>query len=302
MRVLVVGCGYVGTPIGAELVRQGHEVYGVRRSNSSQGDLESHGITPIAADITDPETMAALPRPVDWVIHCVSATGGGTEEYRRTYIDGTRNLLDWLKDEPPRKFVYTSSTSVYGQNDGSLVDETSPTVPTVETAKLLVEAERIILEASQHRGFPGVILRLAGIYGLGRGYWLKQFLSGEARLEGDGGRMLNMIHRDDVVGAVLAALKNGRPGEVYNAVDDEPASQRALFEWLAQKLDRSIPPAVPFDPAAGRKRGITNQRVSNGRLKAELGYRFKYPTFREGFSAELEQRSPLSPRETKSSQ
>ena len=287
MRVLILGCGYVGTPLGAELVRQGHEVYGVRRSKSSQGEIRSNGITPIAADITDPETMAALPRPVDWVIHCVSATGGGSQEYRRTYINGTRNLLDWLEDEPPRKFVYTSSTSVYGQDDGSLVDETSLTVPSAETIKLLVEAERMILNSSQHRGFPGVILRLAGIYGPGRGYWLKQFVAGEARLEGDGGRMLNMIHRDDVVGAVLAALKNGRPGQVYNAVDDEPVSQRALFEWLAQRMNRSMPPTVPLDPAA-RKRGITNKRVSNRRLKAELGYQFKYPSFRKGFTAALE--------------
>jgi len=300
MRVLVVGCGYVGTPLGAELVRQGHEVYGVRRSDFGQSELESAGITPLRADISKPETLTTLPRPADWVVHCVSASGGGTAEYRRTYLDGTRNLLNWLAAAPPRKLVYTGSTGVYGQDDGSPVDETSITDPTAETARILVEAERIIIDASRQTGFPGVILRVAGIYGPGRGHWLKQFLAGTARLEGNRSRILNMIHRDDVVGAILAGLRSGRPGEVYNAVDEEPVSQLALFEWLAQKLGRSWPPVVPEEPAENRKRGVTNKIVSNGRLKVELGYRFKYPTFREGFTAELEHYPHLSPRETKS--
>ena len=90
-------------------------------------------------------------------------------------------------------------------------------------------------------------------------------------------------HRDDVVGAILAAVQRGRAGEVYNAVDNEPVSQLALFEWLAQQQGGALPPSVPADPAAERKRGTTNKRVANLKLRTELGYEFKYPTFREGF-------------------
>src|SRR5206468_778781 len=124
-------------------------------------------------------------------------------------LQGTRNVIEWLSRSPPRKFVYTSSTSVYGQNDGSLVKETSPTEPASETAKVLVATEKVLLEAAQQNKFPGVVLRVAGIYGPERGYWFKQYLNNEARIEGKGDRILNMIHREDVTGAIIAALKSG---------------------------------------------------------------------------------------------
>jgi nucleoside-diphosphate-sugar epimerase len=90
-----------------------------------------------------------------------------------------------------------------------------------------------------------------------------------------------------LVGCIIAALKNGRAGEIYNAVDDEPVSQLHFFQWLAQAADRPLPPFVPENPNANRKRSVTNKRVSNRKLKMELGHQFKHPTFREGYSAEL---------------
>ena len=129
MRVLIVGCGYVGLPLGAELVRLGHEVFGLRRSASAENELKAAGIKPLVADITRPDELARLPRDFDWVVNCVSSTGGDAEDYRQVYLQGTRNLIEWLSAAPPKKFVYTSSTSVYGQTDGSQVKETSPTEP-----------------------------------------------------------------------------------------------------------------------------------------------------------------------------
>ena len=287
MRVLIVGCGYVGMPLGAELVKQGHEVFGLRRSTGAEADFKAAGIKPLTADITKAEQLAQLPGGYGWVVNCVSASGGGAEEYRQVYLQGTRNLIEWLGAAPPKKFVYTSSTSVYGQNDGSLVKENSPTEPAVETGKILVETERVLLAAARERKFPAVILRLAGIYGPDRGYWLKQYMSNEARIEGNGARILNMIHRDDVVGAIIASLKSGRPGEVYNAVDDEPVTQLAFFQWLSGPLGKELPPSAPEDAEVVSKRGVTNKKVSNRRLKMELGYQLKYPTFRQGYTAEL---------------
>jgi nucleoside-diphosphate-sugar epimerase len=287
VRVLIIGCGYVGLPLGAELVKQGHEVFGLRRSAGAEGDFKSAGIKPLTADITRAEQLARLPGAYDWVVNCVSASGGGVEEYRQVYLQGTRNLIGWLGASPPRKFVYTSSTSVYGQTDGSPVKETSPTEPSAETAKFLVETEKVLLAAVAERKFPAVILRVAGIYGPDRGHWFKQFLKNEARMEGDGARFLNMIHRDDLIGCIIAALKSGRPGEIYNTADDEPVSQLHFFQWLAQALDKPLPPSEPENPAENRKRGATNKRVLNRRLKMELGYQFKYPNFRKGYSAEL---------------
>jgi nucleoside-diphosphate-sugar epimerase len=287
MRVLIVGCGYVGLPLGVELIRLGHEVFGLRRSATSETELKAAGIQPLFGDVTQPETLAKLPREFDWVVNCVAA-GGDVENYRQVYLQGTRNLIEWLGPNLPKKFVYTSSTSIYGQTDGSQVKESSPTEPLVETAKILVATEKVLLvAAAQEKKFPAVILRVAGIYGPDRGHWFNQFLKNEARMEGDGSRFLNMIHRDDLIGCIIAALKNGRPGEIYNAADDEPVNQLHFFQWLAQALDKPLPPSVPENPDAARKRGVTNKRVSNRKLKMELGHQFKYPNFRKGYSAEL---------------
>jgi len=320
MRVLIVGCGYVGLPLGSELVRLGHEVFGLRRSASAGNELPATGIKPLIADITRPETLEKLPRDFDWVVNCVSSTGGNAEDYRQVYLQGTRNLIEWLSASLPKKFVYTSSTSVYGQTDGSQVKETSPIEPAAETAKILVETEKLLIAAARPlnrpsatfspcggegrdegavtargttpggqntKAFSPVILRVAGIYGPDRGHGFKQFIKNEARIEGDGSRFLNMIHRDDLIGCIIAALKNGRAGEIYNAVDDEPVSQANFFQWLAATVGKYPPPSVPENPDENRKRGATNKRVVNRKLKMELGYQFRYPNFRKGYTAEI---------------
>jgi Nucleoside-diphosphate-sugar epimerases len=284
MRALIVGCGYVGMELGKELVQQGHEVSGLRRTAHVVSDLKSAGIRRLTCDITKPETLAKLPADHDWVINCVSSSGGDARHYRAVYLEGTRNLLEWLSLTPPKKFVYTSSTSVYAQTDGSLVTENSPTEPSAETARVLLEVEKVLLQATA-QGFPAVILRVAGIYGPGRGYWFKQFLRGEARIEGKGERYLNMVHRDDVAGAIIAALEKGRPGEVYNVVDDEPITQLDLFRWLASNSGKEMPPFAALEQPEQLKRGRTNKRISNRKLKAELRYQLKFPTFREGYTA-----------------
>ena len=287
MRVLIVGCGYVGLPLGTELVRLGHEVFGIRRSASAEIELKAAGIQPLIADITKPDELAKLPRQFDWVVNCVASSGGNAEDYRRIYLHGTRNLIKWLSASTLRKFVYTSSTSVYSQTDGSLVKETSPTEPLAETAKILLETERLLLTAVKEHKFPAVILRVAAIYGPERSYWFKQFLKSELRMEGDDLRFLNIVHRDDVVGCSIAALKHGRPGEIYNTVDDEPVSQANFFQWLAEELGRKLPSSVPENFGENCKRGVTNKRVLNQKLKMELGYQFKYPNFRKGYAMEI---------------
>src|SRR5215472_8418847 len=114
MKCLIVGCGYVGLPLGKELVRLGHEVFGLRRNPAVQDELNAAGIRPLIVDITRPADLAGLPAGFDWVINCVASRGGNAEDYRQIYLAGTRHLLEWISVKPPHKFVYTSSTSVYG--------------------------------------------------------------------------------------------------------------------------------------------------------------------------------------------
>jgi len=287
-RVLVVGCGYVGLPLARALAGAGHDVFGLRRSAAARDEFAASGITLLTADITQPASLSALPTGFDWVIHCVASSGGSLEDYRQVYFEGTRNLLHWLSAKPPEKFVYTSSTSVYGQTDGASVDETSVAAPDAETAQVLVATERLLIRPAGESPVGALILRLAGIYGPGRGHWFKQFLRGEARIEGSGERWLNMIHRDDVVGAIAAALDCGTPGRIYNVVDDEPVRQRDFFAWLASQLGRPLPPEVPENSGTVRRRGLTHKRVVNRRLRAELQYALKFPTFREGYASEIQ--------------
>jgi nucleoside-diphosphate-sugar epimerase len=288
MRVLILGCGYAGIPLGAELVRQGHEVFGVRRTTDAAEVLKSAGIQFIQADVTRRDDLEKIPGPFDWVVNLVSSTRGGAEAYRQVYLEGTRHLIDWLGHSPPKKFIYTSSTSVYGQSDGSLVKESSPTEPSSETSQILVQTERFLFEAFQQKKFPAIVLRVAGIYGPGRGHLFLQYLKNEARISGKGERFLNMIHLDDLVGVILATLRNGRPGEIYNVVDDEPVAQIHFFRWLSETLGKWMPPVSNEPESPDRKRGLTHKKVSNRKLKMELGYAFKYPTFRQGYTAEIQ--------------
>jgi nucleoside-diphosphate-sugar epimerase len=289
MRTLIIGCGYIGLQLGWELVRQGHEVWGMQRTTSRCEEAQEAAIKPVSADITKPETLEVVPKDFDWIVNCVSASGGGAEEYRRVYLEGMSNLLRWLGDAPPQKFVYTSSTSVYGQTDGSRVDETSPTEPASAIAQVLLEAEQLLLDRAQQRALAGIVLRVAGIYGPGRGYWLKEYLAGRAKIEGDGQRVLNMVHRNDVAAAIICALNRGIAGQIYNVADNEPVTQRACMEWLAGRLGLGLPACVPEDSMMTRKRGKTSKRVSNRKLRTELDWHLAYPTFREGFEAELQQ-------------
>ena len=286
MRVLIIGCGYVGLPLAAELVKAGHTVFGLRRT-ADDGKLARHGIAPIIADIVQPETLQNLPSDLDWVVNTVSSSKGGVEEYRRVYLDGTRHLIARLSGASLRKYVYTSSTSVYGQTDGAMITEDSPAEPQSETSRILVETEQVLASAARQSGFPAVTLRVAGIYGPARGHLFQQYLKGEARLDGDGSRLLNMIHRDDVIRAIITALERGVPGQVYNVADNEPVTQREFFAWLSDQLHMPMPPSADPAERATRKRGVTNKRVSNRKLRLELACELKYPTFRQGYLAEI---------------
>jgi nucleoside-diphosphate-sugar epimerase len=282
MRVLIIGCGYVGVPLGQKLVQAGHEVVGMRRSPVANGALSSVGIQPANIDITKPGELERIAPKFDWVINLASSTRGGLEEYRQVYLEGTRNVLGWLRQSPPARYLYTSSTSVYGQSDGSIVDEKSATEPESATSGVLVETEQELLRADWMRP---MVLRVAGIYGPERGHLFKQFVAGEAALRGEGETWINMVHLEDIAGSIIHLLEKGGGNEIYNVIDDEPVTQKDFFAWLATRLGKPMPPSAA--PDLNRKRGLTNKRVSNGKLRS-TGYLFRYPTFREGYESEIQ--------------
>ena len=284
-RVLIAGCGYVGTATADLFQGAGWDVEGWTHSAESAAQLSGRPFVVRPVDISRRAAVESAAAHFDLVIHCASSGGGGAESYRSVYLEGARHLLETLR---PRSFIFTSSTSVYAQEDGEWVDEESPTEPARETGKILRMTEEFV------RQEKGIVARLAGIYGPGRSALLRKFLAGEARIEGDGGRFLNQVHRDDIAAALL--LLAGLPNEsIVNVVDDEPITQGAAYEWLAARLGRALPPRT--DVPAARKRGASNKRVRNAKLRA-FGWIPRFPTFARGMEDSVLPAVGFSPNES----
>ena len=285
MRILVIGLGYVGLPVALRLAAQGHQVSGLSRTNNDAAKLAESGVTALTADVCKPASLHRIKPDFDIAVNLVSSSKGGVEEYRQVYLEGTKNIRAWLQGSPLQKYIHTSSTSVYGQTKGEKVTEESIRRPESATSRILVETEDELMTGNA--SFPTLTARLAGIYGPGRGHLFHQFLAGTARLDGDGGRYLNMIHQEDAIRSFIAAIEHGRPGDRVNVVDNEPVTQRTFFEWLSQSLGRPMPAQGPKSVEPARKRGNTNKQISNLQLRDLWKPSLAFPTFREGYGSEI---------------
>jgi nucleoside-diphosphate-sugar epimerase len=279
-EVLIIGCGFLGEAAADLFLAGGKKVLGIVRSpESTHASARSHrnfsAESPFriaCCDVTDPASVEALApqvRGVPLAIYAVSSGRGGAEAYAAIYRDGLRRILEKWN---PGKVLFVSSTSVYGQCDGSWVTEESAAIPGRETGRILLEAEQIALSSG------GGVARLSGIYGPGRSVLLRKFLTDEARLEDGGGRWINQIHRDDAAAALLRLGDPALPSGIFNVSDNVPATQREVYGWMAEFLQRPLPPEGPRE--LNRKRGWTSKRISNGLLQS-LGWRPKFPSYRE---------------------
>jgi nucleoside-diphosphate-sugar epimerase len=275
-RVLIAGCGDVGTALGLLLAADGHEVFGLRRRPAGL----PAPIRPLESDLAVPHGLAAIPDGIALVAYTAAADAFDDDAYRRAYVDGMANLLRALDDRGAavRRLLFTSSTAVYAQTDGSWVDETSPAEPTGFSGRRVLEGEGLALGS----GLPAVVLRLAGIYGPGRTRFVERVRSGAATCPDGPTRWTNRIHRDDCAGAARHLLALRDPDPLWIGVDDEPADECMVLDWLAARLGVPPPRRMAPGPAAGRPQ--TNKRCSNRKLVAS-GYVLRFPTFREGYAA-----------------
>jgi len=274
---LIAGCGYVGTALGERLLREGGEVWGICRQEASIKKLEEKNIRPFKADLSSKKTLENLPR-VTHVVAC-QAPEGPQDTHDKVYYEGTKNLLESLHRKEIEKFIFVSSTSVYGDRKDSWVDESAPlekehtvTGKLSPQAECLIQTERLVLKS----GVPSMILRLGGIYGPGRNR-LKRILEGSF-VPSFSQDYTNRIHRDDIVSTLLLLLKKGSVGEVYLGVDDEPVTQEVFYSWIYERLGRA---KLSVDqPFTAKPRG--SKRCSNKKLKS-LGFSLLYPTYRQGY-------------------
>ena len=268
-RILIAGCGYVGEATADLFHSAAWNVEGWVHSKESAVRLSAKPYSIRVIDVSQHGEVAKRAGTFDAVIHCASSRGGDAEAYRQIYLNGACNLLRVFTET---KILFTSSTSVYAQRDASWVTEESETKPLRQTSRILLEVEKLVVEKG------GNVVRLAGIYGPRRSALLSKFLNGTATIGPNNDRFVNLVHRDDIASALFLLINRESQcaARIYNVVDDEPILQSECYRWLAQRLNRPLPPIRKSEQP--RKRGDTNKRVSNAKLH-QLGWTPAYPTF-----------------------
>jgi nucleoside-diphosphate-sugar epimerase len=275
VHVLVAGCGWLGAAIAQALVARGDRVTAVRRDEKRAAANAAAGITALAVDLARPGAEAALPADVEAIVACQATTSDAAPAYRAAYVDANRALLA-LAERVRAPFVYTSSTGVFGQRDGSEVTERTGTAPASPTSQILVEAERLVRGAVD-RGVRACVVRLSGLYGPERLGTIERVRAGRLALgPGDDGWM-NFCHRDDAVAFVLAALARGEGGAAYHGSDAAPARRREVVQWIAARLGIAPPRQDHRMPGPDR-------RISSVWSREKLDVSLAFPSFHDGFA------------------
>ncbi len=284
LKIAVLGCGYVGAEFARQARAARHDVLGVVRSEASRDKLRSEGISAEAFDLQCGD-WSALPSRFDAVVYAASTSGGGPEAYALAYDVGVKRALAWAHEVGAQSFVFTSSTGVYRQDDGSVVDETSP-VGGAPTADAILGGERAVLAS----GFAKArVLRFGGLYGPGRHHLVDQLRRGDNVIGGRVDHFINYLHRDDAAASIFAAIVGGPVGaRVYNVGDGKPVTKKALANWIAMRVGVEPPVFDSSAPAGPRmaKGGRTqpNRIVATGLIGAELSWNPRFSDVFVGLS------------------
>jgi nucleoside-diphosphate-sugar epimerase len=288
-RLVIFGCGYIGAALADVAQAAGAKVEALTRNSEKAAALRARGIHAVVADLASSSWHEGITGGADYVVNCVSS--GGPEHYRASYVGGMESVLAWAakSSTPIGTFVYTSSTAVYPQGGGVVVDETAEAPGSTPNGAIIRESERLLQSAPAGVVRRHFVLRLAGIYGPGRHHLLDQLRAGLPMLGGSGDHRLNLAHRDDIVAAILACLSApaGVGSDVFNVADSAPARRAEVVAWLAAKLGRPVP---GFDGSTTARRGgaaMPDRVIGNAKLRHVLGWRPEYPDYRSGFRAIL---------------
>lgn len=280
-KVLIAGCGDVGSRLAIRLAQEGHEVFGLRRS-----PFVLPGVTTLQGDLTRPDSLI-LPDALDIVVILPAPDGHDAGAYRRTYHDGTQHLLQALSGQSIRHVFWVSSTSVYGQEDGSQVDEDSVAHPASPTARVLLESEALVRAAA----WPATIVRCSGLYGPGRWRLLRWVEEGRP-VQAEPPAWTNRLHVDDAAGILAFLIVRSLAGltvqDLYIATDPAPTPQHEVLDWIADTM------GVLRVSHETRQGGKSNKRLSSQRL-ARLGYTWQYPDFRSGYRSVIQSRDARCP-------
>lgn len=284
-RLLIIGCGDVGLRV-AMLLRPRHRIYALTRDPGHGALLRDHGLMPLAGDLDQPATLEGLAGLAHDVIHLAPPPATGTADTRTAHLIAALGRGRSL----PQHFVYISTSGVYGDCSGAVVNETSPLRPRTDRARRRADAERRLREWGARTGVRVSILRVPGIYAANR-LPVARIERGTPALLPQDDSYVNHVHADDLARMVVAALHRGQPNRSYNASDDAPQKMGDYFDLVADRFSLPRPPRV----ARAEARAVLpemlysfmseSRRLTNQRVKQELRVRLRYPTVREGIAA-----------------
>ena len=287
----IFGAGYLATFLARKAVKQGWRVQGLTRNPDRQENLLEAGFERVfLGNLESKDWWGAFNEVPDCVVNTVSSAGGGLEGYRQSYVEGNRSILEWVsQQEEPASFsksslIYTSSTGVYPDRDGSWVQEADVVTEPDGRAALLLEAESLVMEKGKSLFGKVYVLRLAGLYGPGRLFLARQ-LQESGTIAGTGEYYLNLLRIEDAASAILACAEGPTKKEpqVFNVSDGNPALKSEMVTWLGGQLGQSPPFFDPNKKSGFRSRGSKNRRVDPRAFREALGWSPEYPNYRKGF-------------------
>ena len=277
-KVLIVGCGDLGSAVANQLAQLGIKTAGVRRSmQSAQVAIANQDVTIIPADVTQPITLKVLTSiHPEVIVYCVAANGQSDEEYKAAYVDGLRHVLATQNDNAKLRHVFfVSSTRVYGQETDVLLNESVLPIPADFGGERLLEAERLLQTLSCN----GTALRLSGIYGPDRLRMLSMAKSPDNWPQQNS--WSNRIHRDDAAAFIVFLIHQvfaGKiPLECYIVTDSKPVAQYEVLDWLATQLHAN----KPGQPAVSGGKRLGNQAM------LATGFKLQYPDYKAGYRSLL---------------
>jgi nucleoside-diphosphate-sugar epimerase len=281
MQALIIGCGYLGRRVAALWQSSGHSISALTRTEENARDLRLIGIEPIKGDVLEPESLQALPA-ADVVLYAVGYDRHAGATKRDVYVQGLTNVL---LEIAPRigRFFYVSSSSVYGQDAGEWVDESSVCEPTTESGRTCLDAEAVVRSFLPIDPGRATILRFTGLYGPGRLLRRVESVRAGEPIPANPEAWLNLIHVDD--GARIIDMLAGRRDQTptFVVTDNRPIRRSEYYTRLAALVGG---PSPSFEPTTA-DRGSLNKRCSNARLREELGDVLRFPTIEVGLPAAL---------------
>jgi nucleoside-diphosphate-sugar epimerase len=284
-RLLIVGCGDVALRMVRQL-RGAYRVYALSHSPGRFGHLRMHGITPVPGDLDKPETLSMIGGLAQDVVHFAPPPSQGVQDMRTAHLLAALTKGGIL----PQRFIYSSTSGVYGNCGGEIVHETRPLKPQTDRARRRFDAERRVRDWGRRSGVRVSILRVPGIYAADR-LPLARLKSGTPALLPDQDAYSNHIHADDLARIVIAALRFGRSGRVYNTSDDSKLKMGDYFDLVADRFGLPRPPRIA-QAEAGRRLPESllsfmqeSRRLANQRMKRELQVKLHYPVVADGLAA-----------------